>query len=61
MRQPMMGGGQTGLMQMGMMGMSSNAVPQQQQFIIPQQTSALSTEHQNGKVNNVQLDPFGAF
>lgn len=57
MRQPMMAGGQTGMMPMGMMGMQGNA---QQQFIIPQQTS-LPTDHQNGKANNVQLDPFGAF
>lgn len=59
-QQPMMAGGQTGgMMPMGMMGMPGNQTAQQQ-FIIPQQTS-LPTDHQNGKANNVQLDPFGAF
>ncbi|XP_031621245.1 phosphatidylinositol-binding clathrin assembly protein LAP isoform X2 [Contarinia nasturtii] len=53
MRQPMMAGAQPGMMPMNM--------AQQQPFIIPQQTSAVSTDHQNGKANNVQLDPFGAF
>lgn len=57
-RQPMMAGTQPGMMPMGMV-LPQNAV--QQQFIIPQQTSAVSTDHQNGKANNVQLDPFGAF
>lgn len=58
-RQPMMAGGQPGMMPMGMV-LPPNATAQQQ-FIIPQQTSAVSTDHQNGKANNVQLDPFGAF
>lgn len=53
MRQPMMTGGQSGMMSSGMVGMSA-----QQQMIIPQQQ--FPTEQQNGK-NNVQLDPFGAF
>ncbi|XP_055318638.1 phosphatidylinositol-binding clathrin assembly protein LAP isoform X13 [Sitodiplosis mosellana] len=61
-RQPMMAGTQPGMMPMGMgMVLPTNANATQQQFIIPQQTSAVSTDHQNGKANNVQLDPFGAF
>lgn len=60
-RQPMMTGTQPGMMPLGMgMVLPPNATAQQQ-FIIPQQTSAVSTDHQNGKANNVQLDPFGAF
>lgn len=59
-RQPMMAGTQPGMMQMGMV-LPQNAATAQQQFIIPQQTSAVSSDHQNGKANNVQLDPFGAF
>lgn len=54
-RQPMMAGSQPGMVPMGM------PLAAQQPFIIPQQTSAVSTDHQNGKANNVQLDPFGAF
>lgn len=54
-RQPMMAGTQPGMVPMGM------PLAAQQPFIIPQQTSAVSTDHQNGKANNVQLDPFGAF
>lgn len=60
-RQPMMGGTQSGMMPMSGMMLPQNAAPAQQQFIIPQQTSAVSSDHQNGKANNVQLDPFGAF
>lgn len=59
MRQPMMAGTQPGMVPMGMV-LPTNANAQQP-FIIPQQTSAVSTDHQNGKANNVQLDPFGAF
>lgn len=58
MRQPIVPGAQP-MMQMGMAGMPN--APAQQQFIIPQQTTPLPTDHQNGKSNNVQLDPFGAF
>lgn len=61
-RQPMTGT-QPGMMPMGMV-LPPNvaaAAAAQQQYIIPQQTSAVSTDHQNGKATNVQLDPFGAF
>lgn len=51
MRQPMMSGVQPGIM-------ASGIGSPQSQTILPQQ---ISTEHQNGKNNNVQLDPFGAF
>lgn len=60
MRQPMMAGTQPGMMPMGMGVLPQNAATAQQ-FIIPQQTSAVPSDHQNGKANNVQLDPFGAF
>lgn len=62
MRQPMMAGAQPGgMMSMGMGVLPQNSATAQQQFIIPQQTSAVPSDHQNGKANNVQLDPFGAF
>lgn len=63
MRTPMMAGSQSGMVPMGMMGMQGavSQQQQQQQFLIPQQTAPLSIEHQNGKANNIQLDPFGAF
>lgn len=60
-RQPMMTGTQPGMMPMGVAMPSNATTAAQQSFIIPQQTSAVSTDHQNGKANNVQLDPFGAF
>lgn len=53
MRQPMMTGGQQGMMAAGM-GSIQQPAPQ---TMLPQPIAA---DHQNGK-NNVQLDPFGAF
>lgn len=57
MRQPMMTGGQPAPMMTTGMGAQ---IPTQQ-MIIPQQHTQFPTEQQNGKNNNVQLDPFGAF
>lgn len=56
MRQPMMTGTQAGMM--GIVTVPPNATSG---YVMQQQNNTLSTEHQNGNSNNVQLDPFGAF
>lgn len=53
MRPQQMPGAQPSMMPM----YGATAATAQQQFIIPQQSAAT----ENGKSNNVQLDPFGAF